>query len=304
MKLSFVIPAYNEEKYVGRCLDSILKELRDSDYDAEIIVVDNASTDGTRLAAEKYPGVKVVYEPNKGLVRARRAGFLAANGDLIANVDADTVLTKNWVKKVIYEFSKNPKLVALSGPFIYYDLPKSVDIFARVIFYPLGLLTNFINHIIFRRGTMLQGGNFILRKDALVKIGGYNTEINFYGEDTDIAQRIGKVGRVKFTYRLPIYASGRRLAKEGFFTMAARYSLNYFSMILFKEPLSKTSIDIRDTPSQNFKEYKPINKRKEIVMAIIVLSIVFTIIFGIGYAGYKLIIKSGAVISLIENKEK
>jgi glycosyltransferase involved in cell wall biosynthesis len=93
MKISFVIPAHNEEAYVGKCLDSIFRELKKAPVDAEVIVVDNASTDGTREVAQKYPGVKVISEPIKGLTRARRAGFLAATGDLIANVDADTMLT-------------------------------------------------------------------------------------------------------------------------------------------------------------------------------------------------------------------
>jgi glycosyltransferase involved in cell wall biosynthesis len=50
MKLSIVIPAYNEEQYLGRCLDSIQKEVLDKGYDVEVIVVNNASTDNTRTA--------------------------------------------------------------------------------------------------------------------------------------------------------------------------------------------------------------------------------------------------------------
>jgi glycosyltransferase involved in cell wall biosynthesis len=54
MKISFVIPAYNEERYVGDCLDAILKEKHANSYDVEIIVVNNASTDGTAEAVKKY----------------------------------------------------------------------------------------------------------------------------------------------------------------------------------------------------------------------------------------------------------
>ena len=60
----------------------------------------------------------------------------------------------------------------------------------------------------------MQGGNFVVRRDALQKIGGYDTNISFYGEDTDVARRLSKVGHVKFTFDLPALSSGRRLAKE------------------------------------------------------------------------------------------
>lgn len=129
MKLSFAIPAYNEEKVIKQCLDSIFRELEGKDYDAEVIVVNNNSTDRTKEIAESFSQVKVVDEMQKGLVFARRAGFLASTGNLIANVDADTMLPKGWVGKVLEEFEKDQKLVALSGPYIYYDL----SLFTRVL---------------------------------------------------------------------------------------------------------------------------------------------------------------------------
>ena len=93
MKLSVVIPAYNEEKFIGECLQSIFHEIEGKNYDLEIIVVNNASTDNTRDIVASHPKVKLVDEPDKGLVKARRAGFLASKGELIANLDADTRVT-------------------------------------------------------------------------------------------------------------------------------------------------------------------------------------------------------------------
>src|SRR5580700_1310148 len=134
MRLSFVVPAYNEETYLPACLDSILKQIQSLGDDVEIIVVNNASTDGTREVALKYPGVRVVDEPRKGLTFARQAGFAASKGDLIANVDSDSRLTPGWVKRVLGEFAAEPKMVALSGPFVYYDLT-STQLFSVRIFY-------------------------------------------------------------------------------------------------------------------------------------------------------------------------
>ncbi|MDO8669696.1 MAG: glycosyltransferase family 2 protein [Candidatus Buchananbacteria bacterium] len=244
MKLSFIIPAYNEENYIGKCIESILKEVKGRAYDVEIIVVNNASTDQTGKIARSFPGVIVVDEKRKGLSYARQAGFLASKGDLIANIDADTELTLDWIEKVLTAFIANPNLVALSGPYIYYDLSRLVNFGVR-IFYYLGFIFHLINKIILNSGAMLQGGNFIVRRSALEKIGGYNLNFDFYGEDTDMACRLHKVGEVVFTFNLPMYTSGRRLAKEGILTMGLRYGINHFWTIFFKKPFTKKFIDIR-----------------------------------------------------------
>ena len=244
MKLTFTIPAYNEEACLSKCLDSIFREMDGITADVEIIVVNNASTDRTKEIALSYPGIKVIDEPRKGLVKARQAGYKAATGDLIANIDADNMLTHGWIRKVFGEFSGNENLIALSGPIIYYDLPRIINIQVK-IFYGLGYITNIFNNYIFKKGAMLQGGNFVVKKSALEKIGGYDTDIDFYGEDTDIACRLRKAGPVKFTFKLPIYSSGRRLAAEGIFRTGLRYAANYFWVIFLKKPYSEKSTDIR-----------------------------------------------------------
>jgi glycosyltransferase involved in cell wall biosynthesis len=287
MKLSFVIPAYNEEHYVGECLDSIIAQKKAlPQYDIEIIVVNNASTDGTADVVKKYAsaaagGVRLVDERAKGLVRARRAGFLASSGNLIANVDSDSRLTPGWIEKVMTAFANDSKLVAFSGPFIYYDAPRSVRISTR-IFYYLGYISYLFNRFILRSGSMLQGGNFVVRRDALQKIGGYDTNISFYGEDTDIARRMTAVGHVTFTFDLPMYSSGRRLAKEGGLTIGLRYALNYFWELIFKKPFSADYTDVRLT-NKNEVVYNPENKKKEwmigtgliLILIIIIVAIYF-----------------------------
>lgn len=247
MKLSFVIPAYNEEALLRPCVHSIVAQLAQEGLDAEIIVVDNASTDRTREVAASLAGVRVVDEPHKGLVRARQAGFLAATGELIANIDADTRLTPGWVATVYTRFLRDPSLIALSGPCIYDDLSMPVRVGVR-LFYCLAFVSYLTTRFILNRSSLLQGGNYVIRRDALRAIGGYNTAIEFYGEDTDAAYRLHKLGNVVFTLRLPIYASGRRLTAEGVFITGVTYSLNYLWVILFRKPFSTGYRDIRPTP--------------------------------------------------------
>lgn len=245
MKLSIVIPAYNEEAYLGKCLESVLCVVHKSAEDIEVIVVNNASTDRTGEVARSFSGVRVVDEPKKGLVRARQAGFLASTGDLIANIDADTLFPDTWIDTVFSYFRENEKLVALSGPYIYYDLSRLTNSCVWA-YYSAGFLIGLLRRLVFRReGVMLQGGNFILRRSTLEEAGGYDLSFDFYGEDTAIARRMGQYGDVVFTFRLPMYTSGRRLMKEGLLVMGFRYAMNHLSALLWGKPFTKTSSDIR-----------------------------------------------------------
>jgi len=258
MLLSFVVPAYNEEAYLGACLESILDQTRGLEHITEIIVVNNASTDRTREIALSYisndrPRVRVVDELRKGLPYARQAGFLASTGSLIANVDADSRLTLGWVEQVLITFhdheARNNKnearpLVSLSGPLVYYDLTPRQSRLVNV-FYGIAWLTYATKYIL-RVGSMVQGGNFVLSRAALEAIGGYDTSITFYGEDTDIARRLHAVGKVLFTFDLKMLSSARRLKHEGMLTIAFRYGLNYFWTTFFKRPFTREHIDIRE----------------------------------------------------------
>jgi glycosyltransferase involved in cell wall biosynthesis len=245
MVLSFVIPAYNEEFYLSACIESILQQTRNLEHDTEIIVVNNASTDGTREIALRYPEVKLVDEPRKGLTYARQAGFIASSGALVANVDSDSRLTPGWIDRVISAFQANPELAAFSGPVVYYDLTGRQRFFVHV-FYLTAWMTYAINRYILRIGSMVQGGNFVVSRAALERIGGFNLDISFYGEDTDIARRLHDVGDVMFTFDLKMFSSARRLKHEGMLTMAFRYSINYFWTTFFKRPYTRDHIDIRE----------------------------------------------------------
>lgn len=244
MKISFVIPAYNEERHLPQCLAAVERELARTPCDAEVIVVNNASTDRTGEVARGYSFVRVVDEPRKGLVRARHAGLAASAGELIANIDADTMPPEGWLETVLAEFPADERLAALSGPFIYHDLSLLHRALTR-LFYIFGYLSHLASHHLFRTGAMLQGGNFVVRRTHLEQAGGFDTSIEFYGEDTDVARRISKVGKVKWTFKLPMYASGRRLKHEGVITTGLRYAANYFHVLLRGKPLTTAYTDIR-----------------------------------------------------------
>jgi glycosyltransferase involved in cell wall biosynthesis len=250
MKISFVIPAYNEEAHLSGCIKAIQREIEvvrsrgsGSNIEAEIIVVNNASTDRTKEVAQSFAGVRVVDEPHKGLVRARQAGFVVSTGDLIANIDSDVMLTEGWVDTVLEAFRKDTNLVCLSGPFIMHDVSPFVRVLVSV-WYGISYVLHAMAHLL-GVGAVAQGGNYVVRRSALEKIGGFDTTIEFYGEDTDIARRMAKVGRVVWTSRLPVYSSGRRLRHEGVLQTAFRYGINFFWVTLFGKPFTHHHKDIR-----------------------------------------------------------
>ena len=241
--ISFVVPAHNEEAYLARSLEAILSEIARAGCAAEVIVVDNASTDGTRAVAEGFSGVVVVDEPVKSLVCARAAGLAQARAPLVAHIDADTLLPAGWLDHVLGAFGSEPGLVALSGPYVYHDVGRRARAMVWA-FYRLGYLAYLMNRHVFHAGSMLQGGNFVVRRDAMDRAEGSGS-FAFYGEDTDLARRLSKVGAVRFTFRLPALSSGRRLADEGFARIGVRYALNFLWATFRKRPYTRDWIDVR-----------------------------------------------------------
>lgn len=237
MKLSFVIPAHNEENYIGNCIASIQKELERSSKDAEIIVINNASTDHTAEVAKKYKNVRVVNEPAKGLVNARQKGLKEASGDLLAYLDADCVLNAGWIDIVFTQF-KNPSVVALSGPRRYYDMPAFKKFLADYGWWFAPVIYRLV-------GYMLLGGNFVARRETLEKTGGFDTKIKFYGEDTDIARRLSEFGKVVFRMDFLVQSSGRRLMKEGVLKTYWVYAVNFIWEVIFRKPFTKHYQDVR-----------------------------------------------------------
>lgn len=102
-RISIIIPAYNEERYLGRCLEAIAA-LAQKPY--EVIVVDNGSTDATALVARKFPFVTLLRQPQRGRVFAQNMGFAAATGDVLARIDADAVLPGDWTQRLSDYFDR------------------------------------------------------------------------------------------------------------------------------------------------------------------------------------------------------
>ena len=235
--ISIVIPAHNEKDYLGDCLKSCMALKPKSVI--EVIVVDNASTDGTAKLARSFPGVTVVHESKKGTNAARECGFRHAKGELIAFLDADTRIPEGWFSAIEREFRKDSELVCLSGPYTFFDLApwqrRWVDFFWQMFAVPSYSVT----------GYMVVGGNFVATRKALEAAGGFDTSILFYGDDTNIARRLHEIGTVKYSPKFRVYTSARRLQSQGMFKSGAVYAANYLSEAILHKTAVKESEDVR-----------------------------------------------------------
>ena len=120
--VSVVVPAYNEEKVIGHCVESILAS---SYQNFEILLVDDGSTDQTLSVMNRYrrvPRVKVIAKPNGGKAAALNAGFAASRGEILLFVDADGIFTPHTIDKMLAAFT-DAKVGAVCGN----DAPVNLD---------------------------------------------------------------------------------------------------------------------------------------------------------------------------------
>ena len=229
MKISLIIPAYNEAPFIGACLDSIIAHSNGKLH--EIIVVDNASTDDTAAIAAGKPGVRVVHEARPGTGNARQTGAEAATGDILAYIDADTLMPAGWVEHVERAFA-DERVVFLSGPYRYRDSKRFPLWFLDGMWQIAGPIAQLLV------GYVGNGGNTVVRRDALFKAGGIDRTIAFNGDDTDLARRMHSVGKTKWRNGFTIYTSARRFDEEGL-RLYATYFFNYWWIVLFHRPFTK-----------------------------------------------------------------
>jgi glycosyltransferase involved in cell wall biosynthesis len=166
MHLSIIIPAFNEERLIERCLQSISTSLAANIkpvFTSEIIVVNNNSTDNTAELA-RQAGAQVVFEPINQIGRARNAGAAGATGDWLLFVDADSVLNPGLVADIL-RLIEDGKSVGCGSTLRMQGLPWWAN-------WTLQLWTG--TSILFRWAA---GALLVCRSDAFRDVGGFNQEL-------------------------------------------------------------------------------------------------------------------------------
>ena len=167
--VSIVIPVRNEERLLGRCLESIA----DLDYPqdrVEVIVADSLSADRSRAIAVQF-GAKVVANPGRTVVSGRNRGMEAARGDFIAFTDADCVVSRHWLRAGLAAFA--PGVAGVGGVTLF---PKEATAFQKAV-NVLFLLAGFAGATAHRQSAGytyevadIPGCNAIYRRSALEQV--------------------------------------------------------------------------------------------------------------------------------------
>lgn len=227
LTLSIVIPVYNEQHQINGCLDAIQKQ---TVAPLQVLVVDNNCTDKTVALAKKYPFVKVLKQPQQGIVYARNKGFNAVQADIIGRIDADTRLAPDWISKTISYFVANPDFAAVSGPTHIRDWQ------GKFILYWGHRLLYYWSTWIFLGHRTLFGSNMALRSEAWKDVASTTCLQTSIHEDMDLSMHLKKLGySIGFSDSMQATISPRRIMRMWHYPlMWVRTKTDHW--FLFKRP--------------------------------------------------------------------
>lgn len=184
-KFSVIIPAHNEEKYIGKCLQSVLSAAKYVRPDrVEIIVVANRCTDNTVKIARHY-GAAVLINDDKCIAAIRNTGAHAAGGEIIVTLDADSLMTKYSLCEI--------KEMLESGEYVGGGTRSKFDRMSFGIICSGAYVALNLMPIMFRNKAALTGGMFWVYKRDFDEVGGFDESLVSL-EDMDFAVRLNKLG--------------------------------------------------------------------------------------------------------------
>ncbi len=204
MKISLIIPAYNEENYLPQTLTAIKRALAEIDFPTEIIVVDNESTDKTAQIAASF-GAKVVLETEHNIAKVRNTGAKIAAGACLIFIDADTLVPKTLFQQIA-EAMNDEKCFGGAVAVDYEKFQRKWMKYYLLGWRFWGTLFN-----------MKQGAAQFCRKPVFEKVQGYDESI-FMGEDIEFYWRLSKFARqnggfLHFIENPKVITSSRRFDK-------------------------------------------------------------------------------------------
>ncbi len=240
--IAAIVCAYNEARFLGPCLHSLLAQTRPPD---EIIVIDNASTDETSAIARQVPGIRVIHEAERGLVIARETARLATRCDLLAYTDADCRAPLQWLERIEQQFTRRAAVVAVTGPYRFYDWDWTGRALVRAYDWMVAPPTHVVVHHGLGMGAVLYGGNFAASATVLERIGGFDRRIEFHGEDANLGRRLTPHGLVALARDCWIWTSARRYHALGKRRVFGLYVRNFWSEVLRHRPADTDHIDVR-----------------------------------------------------------
>lgn len=131
MKISVIVPFYNEEKHLPRCIQSLTSQTLPKSY-YELIFIDNKSTDNSKTIVKNHPQIKLLYEHKPNAYLARNKAIQIATGNILAFTDADCAPTPNWLESIYTHISSHPFSIVTSDR--HFNTPHSSNLKLLEIF--------------------------------------------------------------------------------------------------------------------------------------------------------------------------
>lgn len=190
--ISFIVPAYNSEKTIEKCLESILSQSGKK----EVLVVYTPSKDRTLEILKKIQGIRILVSRKPGPAPARNLGLKNAKGKYIAFIDSDCILPRNWAQKA-KKFLENPEIAGVGGPGISKEKSLVSQALDALLF---GVHKNVKKKYVLSLATM----DVMYRKDAIQGL--RFDESLLTGEDPEFNFRLRKRGyKLLFSRELWVY---------------------------------------------------------------------------------------------------
>ncbi|OGQ62982.1 MAG: hypothetical protein A3I81_06695 [Deltaproteobacteria bacterium RIFCSPLOWO2_02_FULL_55_12] len=198
--ITIIIVSWNAREYLLRCLKSL--ECGLGELEAEVIVVDNASTDGSAEAVrELYPEVKLlVQKENLGFARANNIGIRQSTGKYVCLVNSDVIVLEGCMERLFFFMEETP-LVALAGPLVFNpDMTlqrtcRSFPSLKSALCSAIGLDGwNYPPHDAIRKVEAISGCFMMARKEVMDEVGLLDERFFFYAEDMDWCKRFHNAG--------------------------------------------------------------------------------------------------------------
>lgn len=186
---SIIIVTFNHRKYLEACIESIKKQ----DYQHEIIIVDNGSTDGTpEYILSTYPEILMVRNSNTGYGAGNNLGVQKASGEYVVFLNPDTIVERSWLKNLLDPVQKNspvittPKILVYDGSCI--NTCGNINHFTGLTF-TRGFLDPPAAHNEKTVVSGISGACFAMRREEFIRIGGFDERFFLYNEDSEFSWR-------------------------------------------------------------------------------------------------------------------
>lgn len=230
--ISVIVPTYNEEKNIERCLKSLNKQTLPRER-YEIIVVDGSSEDRTTEIASKYAD-RVIQQVSGGVGGARNDGVRVAKGKIVATTDADCEPCSEWLETIDLRFM-DLNVAAATGFLVPFDFD-GMNKYEINIYKFLFKVSNILLILLGKIGYYhLCGANSAFRRDIFLEVEGYKNLA--YSDDVEIYNRIKKKGKITLEKNMITYYSIRRIKKIGLINyMPLIVKNDFITMLLGMKP--------------------------------------------------------------------